>query len=93
MSLWWLGQPQAPQRVGTLSLQDQRRKLALNYDPAWIASPVGFALSEDLPLHPGLHLPPERDSAAGAVDDARPDQWGERVIRLIERPARQSLLE
>ena len=29
----------------------------------------------------------------GAVDDARPDQWGERVIRLIERPARLSLLE
>jgi serine/threonine-protein kinase HipA len=27
------------------------------------------------------------------VDDARPDQWGERVIRLIERPARLSLLE
>jgi serine/threonine-protein kinase HipA len=27
------------------------------------------------------------------VDDARPDQWGERVIRLIERPVRLSLLE
>ena len=93
MSLWWLGDPQQPQRVGTLSLQDQRRKVALRYDPAWIASPQGFALSEDLPLHPGLHLPPARDSAAGAVDDARPDQWGERVIRLIERPARLSLLE
>ena len=37
--------------------------------------------------------PHERDTAAGAVDDARPDQWGERVIRLIERPARLSLLE
>jgi serine/threonine-protein kinase HipA len=93
MSLWWRADPGAPQRIGTLSLQDQRRKVALSYDPAWIASPQGFALSEDLPLQMGLMLPAERDTAAGAVDDARPDQWGERVIRLIERPARLSLLE
>ena len=93
MSLWWLGDPHAPQRIGTLSLQDQRRKVALTYDPTWLSSPQGFALSEDLPLRTGLMLPTERDTAAGAVDDARPDQWGERVIRLIERPARLSLLE
>lgn len=93
MSLWWLGDPNAPQRIGTLSLQDQRRKVALTYDPVWIASPKGFALSEDLPLRLGLMLPAERDMAVGAVDDARPDQWGERVIRLIERPLRLSLLE
>jgi serine/threonine-protein kinase HipA len=93
MSLWCLGDAASPQRIGTLSLQDQRRKVALSYDPAWIASPLGFALSEDLPLQPGLHMPYIRDTAAGAVDDARPDQWGERVIRLIERPVRLSLLE
>ncbi|MGV1046431.1 type II toxin-antitoxin system HipA family toxin [Limnohabitans sp.] len=93
MSLWWLADAKSPQRIGTLSLQDQRRKVALSYDPAWIASPLGFALSEDLPLQPGLHMPDIRDTAAGAVDDARPDQWGERVIRLIERPVRLSLLE
>jgi serine/threonine-protein kinase HipA len=93
MSLWWLADVQAPQRIGTLSLQDQRRKVALSYDPVWLASPQGSALSEDLPLQAGLMLPAERDTAVGAVDDARPDQWGERVIRLIERPARLSLLE
>lgn len=93
MSLWWLADPQAPQRIGTLSLQDKHRKVALSYDAAWIAAPQGFALSEDLLLQTGLMLPAERDAAAGAVDDARPDQWGERVIRLIERPARLSLLE
>ena len=93
MSLWWLGDPHAPQRIGTLSLQDQRRKVALTYDPTWLSSPQGFALSEDLPLRLVLMLPAERDTAAGAVDDARPNQWGERVIRLIERPARLSLLE
>jgi len=93
MSLWCLADPLRPHRIGTLSLQEQRRKVALSYDPAWIASPQGFALSEDLPLQTGLMLPAERDAAAGAVDDARPDQWGERVIRLIQRPARLSLLE
>ena len=93
MSLWWLADPAAPVRIGTLSLQDQRRKVGLMYDPAWLAAPQGFALSEDLPLHAGLKIPAERDTAAGAVDDARPDQWGERVIRLIERPVRLSLLE
>jgi serine/threonine-protein kinase HipA len=91
MSLWWLADPAAPQRIGTLSLQDQRRKVALSYDADWIAN--GLALSEDLPLHAGLQMPAQRDTAAGAVNDARPDQWGERVIRLIERPARLSLLE
>lgn len=93
MSLWWLGQPAQPVRIGTLSLQDRRRKLALSYDAAWMDAPYGFALSEDLPLQTGLMLPAERDTAAGAVDDARPDQWGERVIRLIARPQRLSLLE
>jgi serine/threonine-protein kinase HipA len=93
MSLWWLGNPAAPQRIGSLSLQDNRRKVGLSYDPTWLTSPHGFALSEDLPLQTGLRTNAERDTAAGAVDDARPDQWGERVIRLIERPARLSLLE
>jgi serine/threonine-protein kinase HipA len=93
MSLWWLADVQVPKRIGTLSLQDQRRKVALSYDAAWIASAQGFALSEDLPLQAGLMLPAERDTAVGALDDARPDQWGERVIRLVEPPARLSLLE
>ena len=93
MSLWWLGKPTVPQRIGTLSLQDNRRKVGLSYDPTWLTSSHGFALSEDLPLQAGLRTDNARDTAVGAVDDARPDQWGERVIRLIERPARLSLLE
>ena len=31
--------------------------------------------------------------AAGSVDDARPDRWGERVIRLMDRPPRLSTLD
>ncbi len=94
MSLWWLGEPAAPRLVGSLLLADSARKVGLQYAPEWRARGTGgFALSEDLPLQTGLFLPPERDMAAGAVDDARPDRWGERVIRLIDRPTRLSLLE
>jgi len=65
--------------------------VALSYADAWLAD--GMALSEDLPLQRGEFLPAEPDAAAGAVDDARPDRWGERVIRLIDRPPRLSTLE
>ena len=35
----------------------------------------------------------EKNSASGAVNDARPDRWGERIIRHIDQPARLSVLE
>jgi serine/threonine-protein kinase HipA len=63
----------------------------LRYSPSWLAQ--GFALSEDLPLIDAEFLPTQKDSAVGAVDDARPDRWGERIIRFIDRPARLSLME
>nr|WP_255429258.1 HipA domain-containing protein [Ramlibacter albus] len=91
MSLWWLGDPAQPRRVGDISLAMGQRAVALQYSPEWLRS--GFALSEDLPLAPQLFLPPEKDSAAGALDDARPDRWGERVIRKFEKSPRLSLLE
>ncbi len=91
LSLWYLGEPHVPVRVGELNLVMGRRGVALKYAPSWLAH--GFALSEDLPLLDVEHFPREKDTAAGAVDDARPDRWGERVIRLIDRPARLTLLE
>jgi len=92
MALWWLGQSDGqPFLVGQLRLAAGRRKVALQYDPAWLAR--GFALSPDLPLRPDVFVPPERDTAAGAVDDARPDRWGEKLIRTLYRPARLSVLE
>jgi len=44
------------------------------------------------------HLPPNRlasdiQRAVGAVDDARPDRWGEKVIRFVDQPERLSLME
>ncbi len=89
--LWSLAHPAQPRLVGTLSLAAAAQVVALEYAPAWLAS--GFALSADTPLVPGLFVPDEKKTAAGAVDDARPDRWGERVIRRFEKSSRLSLLE
>lgn len=90
--LWYLADPANPVFIGELNLvMTGTRGVSLRYDAAWLRQ--GFALSEDLPLIDLEHRPKEKDSAAGAVDDARPDRWGERVIRHIDRPPRLSLLE
>ncbi|WP_300649109.1 type II toxin-antitoxin system HipA family toxin [Hydrogenophaga sp.] len=91
LHLWYLGRPAQPVRVGELNLVMGGRGVSLRYASDWLRQ--GFALSEDLPLIDREHLPNEKDNAAGAVDDARPDRWGERVIRLLHRPPRLSLLE
>ncbi|HEY3256330.1 MAG TPA: HipA domain-containing protein [Polyangiaceae bacterium] len=90
--LWWLADPEQPLLIAELKLVRTLRGVSLRYAESWLER--GFALSEDLPLTPGQEfLPRERDTAAGAVDDARPDRWGERVIRLLDKPPRLSLLE
>jgi len=89
--LWYLADPATPVLVGELNLVLNRRGVSLRYAEAWLRD--GFALSEDLPLNDIEHFPREKDTAAGAVDDARPDRWGERVIRLLDRPPRLSLME
>jgi serine/threonine-protein kinase HipA len=78
--------------IGTLDMVRGLRGVSLRYAQSWVER--GFALSEDQPLLAGQEfLPRERDAAADAVDDARPDRWGERVIRFLDRPSRLSLLE
>jgi serine/threonine-protein kinase HipA len=89
--LWWLGRPSEPVFVGEIALAHGGRGVTLRYAPSWLQA--GFALSEDLPLNGELFLPRERDMAPGAVDDARPDRWGERVIRKFEATPRLSTLE
>ena len=68
----------------------------MHYGKEWLTN--GFALSEDLPLIDNEFLPPGRlamdaQRAVGAVDDARPDRWGEKVIRFVDKPKRLSLME
>lgn len=94
--LWHLAEPAAPRYVGTLKLVSAGKGISLHYGQEWLAS--GFALSEDLPLIDTEFLPPGRlaadaQRAVGAVDDARPDRWGEKVIRFVVKPKRLSLME
>jgi serine/threonine-protein kinase HipA len=91
LSLFYLGAPAEPVHVGALRLVRAPLGVSLTYAPSWLER--GFALSEDLPLLAQEFLPPEKDRAPGAVDDARPDRWGERVIRVIDKPPRLTLLE
>lgn len=89
--LWSLRDPAHPVAVGELNLVRSNQGVSLRYFPRWLEH--GFELSEDLPLIEQEFMPGERNTAVGAVDDARPDRWGERVIRFIDKPARLSLLE
>ena len=96
LSLWYLGDPATPRYVGALRLVAAGKGVSLHYGKAWLAN--GFALSEDLPLVDNEFLPPGRlaadaQRAVGAVDDARPDRWGEKVIRFVEKPKRLSSME
>jgi serine/threonine-protein kinase HipA len=96
LSLWYLGDPGTPRYIGALKLVSAGKGVSLRYGEEWLAH--GFALSEDLPLVDIEHLPPGRlaadtPQAVGALDDARPDRWGEKVIRFVERPKRLSLME
>jgi serine/threonine-protein kinase HipA len=90
LHLWYLGGDQ-PRLIGDLRLVLSARGVSLKYGEEWLKR--GFPLSEDVPLTDIEFLPREKDTAAGAVDDARPDRWGERVIRYLERPKRLSLME
>lgn len=89
--LWYLAEPAQPRLVGTLRLVNRGRGVSVQYVDSWLAA--GFAISEDLPLTDAEFFPAERDAAAGAVEDTRPDRWGERVIQVLEKPSRLSLME
>lgn len=91
LHLWLLTRPAQPVYIGELHLVRTTRGVSLRYAPEWLQR--GFPLSEDLPLIDDELFPGEPGIASGAVDDARPDRWGERVIRFLDKPPRLSLLE
>ena len=84
---WMLSDPTHPVLVGEVNRLTSG-DVSLTYCGAWAAS--GFALSEDMPLGINEYLPTHRaarqTAAPGALDDARPDQWGEKVIRYLHKP-------
>jgi serine/threonine-protein kinase HipA len=89
--LWLLADPNVPRYIGQLRLVEAGKGVSLQYGTEWLTS--GFPLSEDLVLADIEHLPRWKGMAVGAVDDARPDRWGERVIQYLDKPARLSLME
>ncbi len=89
--LWFLADPALPRYVGQLRLVEAGKGVSLQYGADWLTD--GFPLSEDLPLTDIEQLPRWKGMAVGAVDDARPDRWGERVIQYLDKPARLSLME
>lgn len=89
--LWFLADPAVPRYVGQLRLVEAGKGVSLQYGTHWLAG--GFPLSEDLVLTDIEQLPRWKGMAVGAVDDARPDRWGERVIQYLDKPARLSLME
>jgi serine/threonine-protein kinase HipA len=89
--LWFLADPALPRYVGRLRLVEAGKGVSLQYGDDWLSG--GFPLSEDLVLNDIEQLPRWKGMAVGAVDDARPDRWGERVIQYLDKPARLSLME
>jgi len=89
--LWALINPAAPTLVGEIQLSALVHDCAtFTYAPSW----WHFPLSENLPLIGGQTFSAgQRHSAPGALDDARPDRWGERIIQHVDRPQRLSVLE
>ena len=88
--VFWLHNPAEPRLVGTLDLSPRLKGGVFQYADAWIKD--GYSLSPDLPLQTGEFFP-EAEHLPGALDDARPDRWGERVIRHIDAPKRLSIFE
>jgi serine/threonine-protein kinase HipA len=89
--LWYLASPETPQLIGELRYLNVSKGVSLTYASTWLDA--GFRLSEDLPLAAREFVPSTPGRAAGAVDDARPDRWGERVIQFLDKPSRLSVME
>ena len=71
--VWAMLNPDAPTLVGELGLSQLVSDCAtFTYAPQW----WNFALSEDLPLIQGQTFTTgQKNTAPGAIDDARPDRW------------------
>lgn len=82
-----LGDPETLRLVGEITRQNNG-DVGLTYDPTWFEA--GVALSDDMPLvaqtWPPVHRMGRHPGAPGALADARPDRWSEKVIRYLYKP-------
>ena len=88
---WYLGNPEHPVPVGNVQLEISMRRCILITDPSWSRS--GFNLTPDMSREQRIHIPAGNLRVPGAIDDAMPDRWGERMIRVIPNPSRMSPLD
>ncbi|UXN57729.1 type II toxin-antitoxin system HipA family toxin [Phyllobacterium zundukense] len=91
IAVWYLGDVLNPRLVGRVRLESSNRRCLLDLDDEWRKS--GFEPSPDLTLDKKTHAPLGEMLAPGALDDAMPDRWGERMIRVVSRPSRMSPLD
>ncbi|WP_087000639.1 type II toxin-antitoxin system HipA family toxin [Rhizobium sullae] len=91
LAVWYLENPLHPLLVGRVKLEAGNRRCLLELDDDWRRS--GFHLSPDLTHDKKVHAPLKDMVAPGAVEDAMPDRWGERMIRVVSRPSRMSPLD
>ncbi|MBO9172260.1 MULTISPECIES: type II toxin-antitoxin system HipA family toxin [unclassified Rhizobium] len=91
LAVWYLENPLDPRLVGQVKLEASNRRCLLELDDEWRRS--GFPLSPDLTLDKKVHAPLKDMVAPGAIEDAMPDRWGERMIRVVSRPSRMSPLD
>lgn len=91
LAVWYLADALNPRLVGRVRLDSSNRRCLLDIDDNWRKS--GFELSPDLTLSQKTHAPLGDMLAPGALDDAMPDRWGERMIRVVSRPSRMSPLD
>lgn len=91
--VWYLGDPAAPRKVGTVSLIPAGKRCSFVYDDSWHDG--GFPLSLDMPLgrKGGIILPKDGWEVPGALADAMPDRWGQSTINAIDRPKRRTALD
>ncbi|MET3524539.1 type II toxin-antitoxin system HipA family toxin [Mesorhizobium abyssinicae] len=91
LAVWYLENPLEPRLVGRVKLEAGNRRCLLELNDEWRRS--GFPLSPDLTHDKRVHAPLKDMMAPGAIEDAMPDRWGERMIRVVSRPSRMSPLD
>ena len=76
-----------PHLVGRLWARSPRGKesATFEYDAAWLANPLRFALEPALTLGKGPHHTAAGRQIFGAIGDSAPDRWGRVLIQREER--------
>lgn len=74
--------------IEQLAIKPRRQPvMTFRYAPNYLADPLRYELSPDLPLDRGLHVPAVHLTTFFGFRDVQPDRWGTRLIESAERRA------